>query len=963
VTVSTIGSIAEFDTNGVTTNFPFYFKFLANEDLVVTYVDPDGVSSTLVLGTHYTVNGAGNDQGGSVITTSALADDGHLVVSREMDSFQQTSLRNQGKFLAETHEDVFDRLTMLIQQGFAIFTRALTRPFGRDYFFAENRRIASVKDPVEPQDAATKKSVEAYVASILAIGQGPINNALNIIFLTAGGIIRTVADKLRETVSVADYSSLRAAVESGAFVNVPPTVTEIAVSAADSPFVLPNLHRVNAQGDLTIRLGAGAHTTTTGNLMRVGVNNSKITIAGPDPLETKATAVTALTGVPGDWSITYNLVNASGAQVGDYAKLFDVGPLPILNGDNAASYILRSYPVKGELYTPLAQSVGSLTYANGGGSVSFSLVSGALTQYMHDGDLLTSQGQTKVLNVVGATSASIVGAWTNGGVNGSRAFYITRPNSGTIGTGGAPSITVTGTSSAFLTEGNIGDVLLANGVMSKIIGIANNGSLTLDAAVTLANGTPYSILQSAACLHEGVHEITDVVGNLVTLRNRSQVKPPINGVTVDEFKIIKTVLKQTGDGDGVVFDQNGSLREINNLVMVGKGSGAGIGLLLQNRIPSEVSSAGTSFGDVTQGGLRGTVFMGENVGITRFLRASMVGHGCLLNARKMAVTNSQENGIWVLEGGVANLRRVQITGGKIGLAVNAGGTAVVTEVRLAGCSDDGMRTDANATIYGEAPMAVACAGMNYRIYDSTKSHLTDAVSLLSALSGVYVEGGSARIDRMVIGACGRNGIEIGDQASVHASSCWISGTSNTAGFGYGVTMGSGSNMLAANSAFVGNEIGDLNIPAGTADSSMILQSCFYSTLTGVARVNSPNANNVAVWDGAGVDMGSFVPVAGAGVGAIGASTGAALNWTRDKDRYAFDARVTITTLGTASGFLTLSLPFSVPAPTPISATNQTTGALCGGYASGSQAVIYSSAGAFPAASGNTIIVSGNVKAP
>lgn len=117
MTVSTIGSVAEFDTNGVTTNYPFYFKFLANEDLVVTYVDPLGVSSTLTLGTHYTANGAGNDNGGSIVTTLALAGPGQLVVSREMDAFQQTSLRNQGKFLAETHEDVFDKLTMLIQQG------------------------------------------------------------------------------------------------------------------------------------------------------------------------------------------------------------------------------------------------------------------------------------------------------------------------------------------------------------------------------------------------------------------------------------------------------------------------------------------------------------------------------------------------------------------------------------------------------------------------------------------------------------------------------------------------------------------------------------------------------------------------------------------------------------------------------------------------------------------------------
>lgn len=961
MTVSTLNSTAEFVTNGVTTDFPFYFKFLNNEDLAVTYIDPLGVLSVLALGTNYTVNGAGNDAGGSITTNVALLGPGQLVVSREMDAFQQTSLRNQGKFLAETHEDVFDKLTMLIQQGFSILKRALTRPFGRDYFYAENRRIASLADPVDPLDATNKKTVSSMIVEAIGTGQGPSNNAVNVLYVTPGELITTVAAKLRETVSLSDFTSLREALAYGQMVHVPAGTVSIDVSPADSPFVLPNLYRVNAEGDLTINLGAGVHVTATGDICRVGVRNSTIKLQGSVPAETKATAVTSITGTPGDWSITYTLANASGAQVGDFAKLFDVGPLPILNGDNAASYILRSYPLMGELYTPLAQSVGSLSYNNGGGSVAFSAVSGALTQYMHDGDLLTSKGQTRALNVVGGSSASIVGAWTNGGVTGSRAFYITRPNSGTIGTGGVASATVAGTSSAFLTEGNIGDVLLANGVMSKIIGIANNGSLTLDAPVTLANGTPYSILQSAACLHEGAHEITAVAGNSVTVRNRSQVKPPINGVTVDEFKIIKTVLKQNGDGDGVVFDQNGSLRLIDNLVLAGKGAGEGIGLLLQSRIPTEVSSGGTSFGNVTQGGLRGTVFIGENVGITRFLRASMVGHGCLLNARKMAATNNQENGIWVLEGGVANLRRVQISGGQIGLAVNAGGTAVVTEVRLAGCANDGIRSDANATTYGEAPMAVACGGMNYRILDSTKSHLTDGVSLLSFLSGVYVDGGSARIDRMAIGACARNGIEIGEQASVHASSCWVSGTSNTAGFGYGVSMGSGSNLMATDSAFVGNEIGDINIPAGTADSSMILQSCFYSTLTGITRVNSPSANNVAVWDGAGADTGSSVPVAGSGGGAIGASTGAALSWTRDKDRYEFDARVTITTLGTASGFLTLSLPFSVPLPTPISAINQTTGALCGGYVSGSQAVIYSSGGAFPAASGNTIAISGVAK--
>ncbi len=208
MTVNTISSIAEFDTNGVTTNFPFFFKFLANEDLVVTYVDPLGVSSTLNLGTHYTVNGAGNDQGGSIVTTSALAGPGQLVVSREMDAFQQTSLRNQGKFLAETHEDVFDKLTMLIQQGFAVMRRALLKPIGKNYYDAQASRIANVQNPSLPQDAATMSWSQSYISSILNTGQGPINNAANVLYSTVANQIRTVKSKLDDIPSIKDFGAI-----------------------------------------------------------------------------------------------------------------------------------------------------------------------------------------------------------------------------------------------------------------------------------------------------------------------------------------------------------------------------------------------------------------------------------------------------------------------------------------------------------------------------------------------------------------------------------------------------------------------------------------------------------------------------------------------------------------------------------------------------------------------------------
>ncbi|MBT9575522.1 MAG: hypothetical protein IV106_31225 [Pseudomonas umsongensis] len=194
MTVSTINSIAEFDTNGVTTNFPFYFKFLANEDLVVTYVNPLGISTTLTLGTNYTVNGAGDEDGGSITTTAALAGPGHLAVAREMDAYQLTSLRNQGKFLAETHEDVFDKLTMLIQQGFTINNRALTRPPGKPYYDAQGRNISNLADPLLDQDAATSLWTRQVVANLISQITGPVNNAANVYITGADGLPHVVQD-------------------------------------------------------------------------------------------------------------------------------------------------------------------------------------------------------------------------------------------------------------------------------------------------------------------------------------------------------------------------------------------------------------------------------------------------------------------------------------------------------------------------------------------------------------------------------------------------------------------------------------------------------------------------------------------------------------------------------------------------------------------------------------------------
>lgn len=229
MTVSTTDSVIEYTGNASATTFPVPFVFLANADLVVTLTTADGTATTtLVQGTDYTVIGAGAQAGGAIITTTPPAAGVTLAISRVLEAVQETDLRNQGRFLAETHEKVFDRLTMLIQQGFAGLSRALKRPLGKAYYDAEGRLISNVADPVSAQDAATKNWAQQYVGGLLATGQGSVNAAKNVLYTGPDGTAynlqdlsnkfnaskgaaligyggRTVRDALRDEINAADY--------------------------------------------------------------------------------------------------------------------------------------------------------------------------------------------------------------------------------------------------------------------------------------------------------------------------------------------------------------------------------------------------------------------------------------------------------------------------------------------------------------------------------------------------------------------------------------------------------------------------------------------------------------------------------------------------------------------------------------------------------------------------------------
>jgi hypothetical protein len=182
MTVTTNTNKVQALGNGVTTAFPYPFRIYSASDLVVTStVIATGVDTTLVLNTDYTVTGAGSYNGGNVVMTTAPADGTRITVRRVLTVTQGTDLRNQGGYFAETHEDVFDRQTMVDQQQQEEIDRSfklpdtasgvsstLPLPTARRALVWNADGSALVNSSVDPDAAATQAAASAGAAAISA---------------------------------------------------------------------------------------------------------------------------------------------------------------------------------------------------------------------------------------------------------------------------------------------------------------------------------------------------------------------------------------------------------------------------------------------------------------------------------------------------------------------------------------------------------------------------------------------------------------------------------------------------------------------------------------------------------------------------------------------------------------------------------------------------------------------------
>jgi hypothetical protein len=102
---------------GVSDTFTYSFTIEDKTQVKVIETDSLGIETVLVVDTNYTVNGVGNNGGGTIVRTAgALPSGSKWLIRSNRPEDQQTDFESQGAFFPDVHEKQMDHLTYLILQ-------------------------------------------------------------------------------------------------------------------------------------------------------------------------------------------------------------------------------------------------------------------------------------------------------------------------------------------------------------------------------------------------------------------------------------------------------------------------------------------------------------------------------------------------------------------------------------------------------------------------------------------------------------------------------------------------------------------------------------------------------------------------------------------------------------------------------------------------------------------------------
>ena len=214
MTVNLSTTKIQYSGNGILTTFTYTFRILEDDDLYVSVVDAAGTETILSLDVDYTVTGAGDDSGGTVVLSSGtLCPTGStLTIMRNMDLLQETDYVDGDAFSAESFEDAADKSIMIVQQLDERLDRSVCAPkFSNDsleidaaeWMARENKTIGF---DVDGDIALLPSTITAAVAesgSYILISDAPYSNDLTVLVSELGGThINVLIDSTVSTTGV-----------------------------------------------------------------------------------------------------------------------------------------------------------------------------------------------------------------------------------------------------------------------------------------------------------------------------------------------------------------------------------------------------------------------------------------------------------------------------------------------------------------------------------------------------------------------------------------------------------------------------------------------------------------------------------------------------------------------------------------------------------------------------------------
>lgn len=116
MTLSTELATVTYTGNGVTTVFSIPFKFRTNADIRATLITIATGAATVLNSSQFSLSGAGNDNGGTLTYTPALAATTKIQIDRILPYVQTADFVREGSLDVENIEASLDALVMMIQQ-------------------------------------------------------------------------------------------------------------------------------------------------------------------------------------------------------------------------------------------------------------------------------------------------------------------------------------------------------------------------------------------------------------------------------------------------------------------------------------------------------------------------------------------------------------------------------------------------------------------------------------------------------------------------------------------------------------------------------------------------------------------------------------------------------------------------------------------------------------------------------